>query len=177
MWKNSWNCNARGDKYSNLTFGGVVFTISKLWKNSSNCNARGDKYSNLTFRGMTIWRDFSQLSYSKSNPPKVKLLYLSPLALQFDEFFPMINGFLKYVGVLIEVYTMRHFEWFWHTVKYRYVIGQSLFTIVKKMLLYYCFDLFCVCRVQWTLVIDLSLGVPPAYNHWYIKSRSFGYSR
>ena len=106
MWKNSWNCNAKGDKYSNLTFGGVVFTISKLWKNSSNCNARGDKYSNLTFRGMTIWRDFSQLSYSKSNPPKVKLLYLSPLALQFDEFFPMINGFLKYVGVLIEVYTM-----------------------------------------------------------------------
>ena len=106
MWKNSWNCNARGDKYSNLTFGGVVFTISKLWKNSSNCNARGDKYSNLTFRGMTIWRDFSQLSYSKSNPPKVKLLYLSPLALQFDEFFPMINGFLKSIGVLIEVYTM-----------------------------------------------------------------------
>ena len=39
-------------------------------------------------------------------PRKVKLLYLSPLALQFDEFFPMINGFLKYVGVLIEVYTM-----------------------------------------------------------------------
>ena len=107
MWKNSWNCNARGDKYSNLTFGGVVFTISKLWKNSSNCNARGDKYSNLTFRGMTIWRDFSQLSYSKSNPPKVKLLYLSPLALQFDEFFPMINGFLKSIGVLIEVYTMQ----------------------------------------------------------------------
>ena len=42
----------------------------------------------------------------KTTPPKVKLLYLSPLALQFDEFFPMINGILKSVGVLIEVYTM-----------------------------------------------------------------------
>ena len=26
--------------------------------------------------------------------------------MQFDEFFPMINGFLKSIGVLIEVYTM-----------------------------------------------------------------------
>ena len=42
----------------------------------------------------------------KLTPTKVKLLYLTPLALQFDEFFPMINGFLKSVGVLIEVYTM-----------------------------------------------------------------------
>ena len=115
MWKNSSNCNARVDKYSNLTFGGVVFTTSKLWKNSSNCNAREDKYSNLTFLGMTIWRDFSQLSYSKSNPPKVKLLYLSPLALQFDDFFPMINGFLKYVGVLIEVYTMKISNSVWYS--------------------------------------------------------------
>ena len=54
------------------------------------------------------------------------------------------------------------FDWFWLTLTHCEVLTPYWsFTIVKKMLLYYCFDLFCACRVQWTLVIDLSLGVPP----------------